>query len=230
MWLRRFTNFLVLGTVKILARTFYRVENEWVHKTEGDPWKGMRILALLNHTSLYEPLFLGAAPWRVVWRIAGRIIAPGADVTMDRPIAGFILSLVAPKMVPISRERDETWDNFLKSIEPESVVIILPEGRMMRADGLDKNGNPMSARGGIADILEMLGDGIMVIVYSGGLHHVQVPGQTLPKLFKRIRVRCERVDIRTYIEEMHSVPETTFKKAVMRDLDQRLEKYKPVDD
>lgn len=164
----------------------------------------------------------------MLWQIAGNIIAPGADVTMDRPIAGWFLKYIAPKMVPISRERDETWNNFLNAVEPESVVIIAPEGRMKRADGLDKHGNPMSVRGGVADVLEMLPDGEMVIVYSGGLHHVQIPGQGLPKLFKTIRLQCEKVNIKAYVAQMHETPDISFKKAVTNDLESRMRINTPV--
>ncbi|MBI1288555.1 MAG: hypothetical protein GC178_13370 [Flavobacteriales bacterium] len=124
MFLQRVANFIALASIKLFARTFYKVENTWLHNYGQDPWKGMRLLVLLNHTSLLEPLLLGAAPWRMLWRIAGRIIAPGADVTMDRPIVGRFLKYIAPKMMPISRQRDETWDRFLESIQPESVIII----------------------------------------------------------------------------------------------------------
>jgi hypothetical protein len=228
MRLSRITNFIVLAVIKLFARCFYRVENKWLHENRSDPWKSVKLIALLNHTSLFEPLFLGAAPWRMLWRIAGRIIAPGADMTMDRPVAGRLLTFIAPKMVPISRERDETWDNFLDAIEPESVVIIAPEGRMRRADGLDKNGNPMSVRGGVADILEMLPQGEMVLVYSGGLHHVQIPGQGLPKLFKRIQMRCEKLNIPAYVQQMKAMPGTTFKKAVISDLEARIRLHVPM--
>ena len=227
MRLSRITHFLALASIKLWSRFFYSTENKWLHKHTDDPWGGVKMIALLNHTSLFEPLFLGVAPWRLLWRISGHIIAPGADVTMGRPVAGWFLKFVAPKMIPISRERDETWDNFLNAIEPESVVIIAPEGRMRRADGLDKNGNPMSIRGGLADILEIMPEGNMVIVYSGGLHHVQVPGQGLPKLFKRIQSHSEKVNIQEYVKEMKKVPGTPFKKAVIADMEERMRRNSP---
>lgn len=227
MGVYRFTNFLVLAGVKLSARFFYHVENQWLHEHEGDPWKNVTLIAFLNHTSLYEPLFLGAAPWRLLWRIAGRMIIPAADVTMDRPFVGKLLRLIVPRHVPISRERDETWDNFLEEIEDDSIVAILPEGRMMRADGLDKHGKPMTVRGGVADILEIMATGEMVIIYSGGLHHVQMPGQGLPKFFKHIRIRCERISIEEYVQQMKAVPDTPFKKAVVQDLELRMEQHKP---
>ena len=227
MFFARILNFIALASIKLFARTFYSVENTWIHPNEEDPWAGLKLIVFLNHTSLFEPLLLGAAPWRMVWRMAGRIIAPGADVTMDRPIAGWFLKYIAPKMVPISRERDETWDAFMDAIEPESVVIIAAEGRMKRADGLDKNGKPMSVRGGVADVLEALPDGEMVIVYSGGLHHIQKPGEGLPKLFKPIKLQCEKINIRKYVKEMKEEPDVPFKKAVITDMEARMDRNVP---
>lgn len=227
MNLSRITNFLVLASIKLWAQVFYRVENKWLHENEGDPWKGVKLIAFLNHTSLYEPLFLGAAPWSMLRQIAGRLVAPASDATMNRPIAGSILRFISPHMIPISRKRDASWDRFLNAIREKSVVIILPEGRMMRADGLDKHGKPMTVRGGIADILQMIPNGDMAIIYSGGLHHVQVPGQLIPKFFKRIQIRCEKLDIAEYIKQMKNVSGVPFKKAVVDDMQCRLAKNKP---
>lgn len=227
MSLQRIANFFSLGSIKLFANVFYSVSNEWVNESEGNPWKGTKLIVFLHHTSLFEPLLLGAAPWSMIWQIAGRIIAPGASVTLERPVAGKLLKYVAPKMIPISRERDETWNNFLDAIEEHSVVIIAPEGRMKRPDGLDKHGNPMSVRGGIADILEVMPNGEMVFVFSGGLHHIQVPGQGLPKLFKPIKVRCERVNIQEYVQEMQQQQEASFKKAVIADMEARMKRHVP---
>jgi hypothetical protein len=227
MWLYRLTNFFVLGSVKLLARFFFRVENEWIHRHDDDPWGGVKIITFLNHTSLYEPLFLGAVPWRMLWRAAGRIVAPAADVTINRPIVGKIFRAISPRLVPISRKRDETWDRLLDEVGNESIVIILPEGRMKRATGLDKHGKPMTVRGGIADILELIPNGEMVIVYSGGLHHVQVPGQRIPNFFKRIQIRCEKVSIQEYVKEMNAIPGSNFKRAVIDDMESRLEQNNP---
>ena len=227
MRLYRITNFIVLASIKLWARLFYKVENTWLHEHKDDPWGGVKLIIFLNHTSLYEPLFLGAAPWRMLWRIAGRIVAPAADITMNRPFVGRLFRFFSPRIVSISRERDDTWDHFINQIKEKSVVIIAPEGRMKRATGLDKHGNPMSVRGGVADILEVMPGGEMVIVYSGGLHHVQVPGQVVPKFFKRIQISCEKLNIADYVQQMKMIPDTTFKKAVINDLESRLERYKP---
>ncbi len=102
------------------------------------------------------------------------------------------------------------------------MTIIFPEGRMKRADGLDKHGRPMTARGGIADILRQHESGPMLIAYSGGMHHVHVPGQHLPRLFKTIRIRFESLDIDAYRQGIGTdLKPVEFKRAVRRDLARR---------
>ena len=97
---------------------------------------------------------------------------------------------------------------------------------MKRANGLDKHGNPMTVRGGIADLLEAVPGGRMVIVYSGGLHHVQVPGQKFPNLFKTISLSFEFHDIDQYRNQIREATRgKEFKKAVRADLEQRRDLY-----
>jgi hypothetical protein len=99
---------------------------------------------------------------------------------------------------------------------------------MKRANGLDAEGREMTVRGGIADILEALPDGRMLIVYSGGLHHIQVPGELLPTPFKTLRCRMEMIDIPSYKEEMkREFPDLRFRKAVVADLTRRRDEYCP---
>ena len=87
---------------------------------------------------------------------------------------------------------------------------------MKRATGLDSEGREMTVRGGIADILDVLPDGRMLAVYSGGLHHIQVPGERLPTPFKKIYCRMEMIDIPTYKEDLkRDYPDTNFTGAVM---------------
>ena len=99
---------------------------------------------------------------------------------------------------------------------------------MKRADGLDKDGRPMSIRGGIADILRVIPEGKMLLAYSGGLHHIQVPGQLLPKPFKTLEMSLEAVDIPKYREtlETNGTPDS-FKAAVKADLTERRDNYCP---
>jgi hypothetical protein len=68
----------------------------------------------------------------------------------------------------------------------------------------------------------------MLLAMSGGLHHVQVPGQRFPKLFKPIRMSLEYLDIPEYKRELGIDPgEKGFKAAVKRDLQQRTETLRP---
>jgi hypothetical protein len=213
--------YMLLLMVKGLSRLFYRHDWEWVASYDQQPWKNIRLVAFLNHTSLFEPLFLGGVPSSFCWRLARHGVVPVASKTTDRPLVGMLFKFVANQVVPISRERDHTWFETLQKIDPDSMVVILPEGRMKRANGLDLNGQPMSVRGGIADILEAMQHGKMLIAYSGGLHHVQVPGHA-PRPFKKIRMRLEEVEIGAYMREMIARGgEENFKRAVREDLDRR---------
>lgn len=226
-FINRAFNLFLLSLVKLWSRLFYNVENHWLHTHQEDPWKDVRLLVFLNHTSLFEFLFLGAAPWRFLFRIAGKVLVPAASSTIDRPVVGRFFKLFGPGIVPISRERDATWDYFLKRVREDAVVFILPEGRMKRLTGLDKDGKPMSVRGGVADIIQMMETGKMVIVYSGGLHHVQAPGQTFPRFFKTITMHSQRLDIAEYIQLIKATQAESFKKAVVADLQERKEKFSP---
>lgn len=213
--------FSVLLGVRALSRIFYRFDFSWMVPGKGDPWADLRIVAFLNHTSLFEPLFLGGVPRRFVWRIAAHGVVPAAEKTTGRPFVGLVFKFVAHSVIPITRERDHTWFNVLQKIDPNSMVVLAPEGRMKRKNGLDLHGNPMTVRGGIADILLAVGSGKMLLAYSGGLHHVQVPGH-VPNVFKKVRMRLENVDIAEYIREMtEKGGEENFKRNVREDLDRR---------
>ena len=91
---------------------------------------------------------------------------------------------------------------------------------MMRQNKLDKHGKAMTVRGGIADILSNVDDGQLLLAYSGGLHHVQVPGQTLPHVFKTLQLSLELEDIAAYKTRLAD-GELSFKKALQQDLNQR---------
>jgi hypothetical protein len=116
----------------------------------------------------------------------------------------------------------------LSHIDPDAMLALLPEGRMMRANGLDAAGQPMTVRGGIADILESIGSGRMLLAYSGGLHHVQVPGERFPRLFKTIRMRLEVADIAAYRAALLAAAGPRgFKRAVIADLERRRDLFCP---
>ncbi len=220
--------FSLLVTLKFLSKTFYRLDFGWVGEPPpGDPWGNIRLVAFLNHTSLFEPVFLAMVPIRFIWRLAAHGVVPAADKTTDRPLVGLIFRFVAHHVIAITRQRDDTWFQVLSKIDPDSMVVLAPEGRMKRETGLDLHGNPMTVRGGIADILHAIKEGRMLIAYSGGLHHVQIPGR-VPRIFKTIRLRVENVDIAQYMAEiMRHGGEEQFKRNVIRDLEQRRDHFCP---
>jgi hypothetical protein len=228
---RAYIVFMVLFLVKVFARIFYRMEWKFIGDVPPEPWRRHRLVAILNHTSLYEALFAGVCPNHFLWRLARHGVVPIAKKTADRALVGRFYNLVAARVVSITRERDETWSHVLQQIDPDAMVLILPEGRMKRANGLDSEGKPMTVRGGIADIIETMGSGRMLLAYSGGLHHVQVPGQTFPRLFKRIQMNLEVVDIDSFRAarmEDGGGPRG-FRRAVASDLERRRDLYCPVD-
>ena len=57
---------------------------------------------------------------------------------------------------------------------------------------LDDNGD------GVVDILDKIDEGNLLILYSGGLHHVHAPGDAFPKPFRTIRLRFEQMPVRDY--------------------------------
>lgn len=221
--------FSLLFSLKVLSRIFYRHDWAFVGTPPKKPWKNLRLVVFLNHTSLFEPLFLGVPPASFIWRLAAHGVVPAADKTTDRPLVGMIFRFIAHQVIPITRQRDDTWSQVMSTIEADSMVAIAPEGRMKRANGLDLHGRPMTVRGGVADILLAMKSGRMLLAYSGGLHHVQVPGH-IPNVFKTVRLRVEVIEIAEYIAEMmKDGGEEQFKKNVIRDLERRRDLYCPED-
>lgn len=225
--LRAFFVFGLLISLKVISRVFYRHEVTWL-TPRPRRWGDVRLLAGLNHTSLYEPLYAGSIPIGLLWSFAWHGVLPIADKTAQRPMVGRFFKMLTQDVIDITRQRDETWRRLLGLIKPRSVVVIFPEGRMKRRNGLDKDGKPMTVRGGIADLLRAVPAGTFLIAYSGGLHHVQVPGQLLPKPFRTLRLALEAVDIATYRDFLLAQHgEDGFRAAVIADLEQRRDRFCP---
>lgn len=217
--------FSLLYSVKILVLMFYRCRRRFVGAVTTD-FKNIRLAVLLNHTSLFEPMFSAMIPASLIWKIASNCVVPGADITLNRPLVGRFLKWLASDMITISRKRDESWAQFKAAIRDDAIIIFLPEGRMKRPDGLDKFGQPMTVRKGIVEVLEMLQEGRMLFCYSGGLHHVQVPGQGFPKLFKTIHMAFETVDIKAYLAEFSALRGTTaYADAIAADMERRRDSW-----
>jgi len=227
----RLFSFFVLSGVKYLSSVFYRFDVTWLSKQSAVNWKEVKLIVFLNHTSLFEPIFIRVAPNSFIWRLSRNLVVPGADVTLNRPIVGRFFKTIVPGAVSISRKRDSSWNRFMEKITPQSVVAILPEGRMKRKNGLDKHGKPMSVRGGVADILHNMNEGNALFVYSGGLHHIQSPGQILPKIFKQVKVNLELINIEQYKQLIKAKSSTLkeFRRNLVEDLEQKLRSRIPLD-
>ena len=225
--MRTLISFTIFSGIKIFTRIFYKTEVQWLSNIKT--WKKIRYIVFLNHTSLYEPLYLGVLPWSFIWRISRKLVGPGADKTLDRPIVGFFWKLMGPGIISITRKRDKSWTRFMEAIHNKSVIVIAAEGRMKRTDGLDLSGRPMTVRSGVADILEQLNEGNMIIAYSGGLHHIQRPGQHFPKLFKTLKLNLEVLDILDYKSQFNTEG-IQLKRDVVKYMQKRLEQNCPVAD
>jgi hypothetical protein len=212
-----------------LARLFFRFNVRWLGEEPEDPWSDVRLVVILHHTSLFEALFVGVTPPRFLWRLARAGVVPMARKTWQRPLTGRVLRAIVRHPVSVTRERDRTWEAFLREAQdPGRLVVIFPEGRMMRPSGLDSQGEPMTVRGGIADLLERISEGRMLLVYSGGLHHVQAPGETVPRLFRKVSLTLEMEEIAAFRERMtESAGEENFKPAVISELTRRRDLHCP---
>lgn len=220
--IRSFLSFIILLKVKIFSHLFYKTKVTWLHSPPPKAFSQIKVLVYLHHTSLYEPLYLSVLPISFLWQISRRMSVPGASKTLERPIVGLFWKILAPNMTSISRKRDDTWEEFLKTIDDTSIIVITPEGRMKRPNGLDLQGNPMTIKSGIADILAGIDHGNMLIAYSGGLHHVQAPGEKWPRLFKTITMNLELFPIKEY-KKMIEKNYPDLKKGIVADLQYRLE-------
>jgi 1-acyl-sn-glycerol-3-phosphate acyltransferase len=222
--MRTLLSFLVLLSIKLLSRLFYLYRMRWVDPVPEKRWADIRLIVLLNHTSLFEWLFAGSVPIRFLWRIARHAVIPAAQKTLDRPVVGLFFRLLARHVIPITRRPDESWRQVLDRVDPQGMVLILPEGRMMRPTGLDLEGHPMTIKGGVADILDGIPEGRLLCAYSAGLYHVQVPGQKLPRLFRRIEMSFENLDIVEYKQALNVIGARdglTFKQAMKADMERR---------
>jgi 1-acyl-sn-glycerol-3-phosphate acyltransferase len=221
--MRHFLGFLLLALVKSISWIFYRCRYKFLDTTEQNVWReDIRLIVFLNHTSLYEPIFMQILPYSYLWHLSAHGNVPAADVTLKRPIVGLFWKLMIPNIVPVTRKSDSSWQHYVNSIKHDDVVMIAPEGRMKRPNGLDKFGKKMTVRGGVADIIMSMDDGKMLLCLSGGLHHVQAPGQHVPNIFKNIEMNISYIDIKKY-KSQFSEDFRELKLAIVQDLQKRLE-------
>lgn len=221
--------FFLLLVGKALSRLFFRFDVGWVGRVPEDRWERLRLIAVLHHTSLYEPVFLAILPNRLLWRIARDAVVPIASKTMERKRTGWLFRFAGRRVVSVSRKRDVTWEKVLRyCCGPTSLTVIFPEGRMMRRTGLDAEGQPMTVKAGVADLIAGTDSGRMLLAYSGGLHHVAAPGECLPRLFREISIRLEVVDIPAYRDALGGAQHPDFRRRVVEDFTARRNRHAPL--
>ncbi len=187
----------------------------------------MRLILIVNHTSLVEFVFATVMPNKFLWRMARRLVFPVADSSLKKP-QGKMLKFFAPRVASLSRKRDDTWHHFVDQLESDSILIFMPEGRMKRPNGLDKDGKPMTVKAGICDLLPKFSGENMIIAYSGGLHHVMAPGQSFPRPFRRLSVNLECVNVDEYLASFADIQDDRARRrAICQDLENRRDKYCP---
>jgi len=152
-------------------------------------------------------------------------LVPVADKTLRRPLVGLFFKMVAQRVVVVTRQQDETC-SACSARRRDSIVVLFPEGRMKRADGLDSEGKPMTVRGGIADILARSA-GRMVLGYCGGSTTFRCRSaaaeavQDDPPRHGGGRHPSYRDGL------LHGAGETSLKRLVIEDLQTRRDRYCP---
>lgn len=219
--------FVLLYLLKFSRYWCYPTTSQWVSSPPDKNWKDVRLILILNHTSLVEFVYTTAMPTKFLWQMAQRLVFPVADSSLQKP-QGKMLKLFAPRIASLSRKRDETWQGFLELLASDSILIFMPEGRMKRPDGLDKDGQPMTVKSGICDLLPQFSGENMIIAYSGGLHHVMAPGQSFPRPFRKLAVNLESINVDKYLASFADISDEKQRRdAICRDLEQRRDKHCP---
>lgn len=219
--------FLMLCMLKFSRYWCYPTTLKWIGNEADKDWRKVRLILILNHTSLVEFVYATTMPTPFLWQMAKRLVFPVADISLDKA-QGKMFKLFAPRIARLSRKRDDTWNDFVQDLGTDSILIFMPEGRMKRPNGLDKNGQPMTVRSGIVDILPLFSGSELIIAYSGGLHHVMAPGQIIPRPFRKLTVNLEVLDVDEYLAGFDDMSDDTQRrKAICRDLEERRDRHCP---
>ncbi len=214
--------FLGLAALKVAAYVFYPTRLEWL-TNKPEKWDDVSLILILNHTSLFEFLYGVALPFSFLRELSARLIVAIADSTLKTFLGRTVLSHIAPHVVPITRKRDESWDVFLSRIKTKHICIFLPEGRMKRLNGLDKDGKKMTVKSGTVDLLKKFRGKKMVLVYGKGLHHILSPGQVFPRIFRKIEAKLESLSVDEYLDQFKGSKDMVG--AICRDLEKRRDMY-----
>ncbi len=220
-----FLRFLLFLFLKSLSRVAYPIRLHWIGEKPDRQWRNVQLIVFLNHTSLFEHIFIGVFPNSLLWRLSHNLIFPAAEETLKKPFLGPFFRFLAPHVISITRKRDHSWRNFLTQLRENSVLIFMAEGRMKRKNGLDKEGRPMTVRGGVVEALEAFRGKKALFAYSGGLHHIYPPDAKFPAFFRSVSLALEVLDINQYCENFRSLTGTEYVRAICADLERRRDLY-----
>jgi len=216
--------FIILSGLKIIFQVFYRIRVNQLNPCTD--WKNIKLIVLLNHTSLFELVFIAVAPFSYLWELSKHLMLPAADITYKRKIFGVFLRSLGVSVQSLTRKRDDSWFSFLSDIREDSILVFAPEGRMKRKTGLDKEGKPMTVRGGIVEVLPYFKEHEMIFIYSGGLHHILAPGDKLVKIFKKVHLSLEKIKVLEYIKNFKNDTGLN-KEKIIKDLEERRDRFCP---
>ena len=215
----RVFRFSILLFLKFFCFVFFFTKVNYKN-TKNIPWEKINLILFLNHTSLFEFIFITIVPIKYLWRMSEKLIFPVADISYDKFLFGNFIKKLGPYPIRISRKRDKSWSYFLRKLTNDKILIFPAEGRMRRKTGLDKDGKPLTVRSGVCDILKKYESCPFLIMYSHGIHHVYAPEDKLPKLFKRISITIEMLSVSDYCKKF-TKDSVLNKKALRSDLDRK---------
>ncbi|MBP6218580.1 MAG: hypothetical protein KA436_08340 [Oligoflexales bacterium] len=210
--------FLALAALKVASYVIYPAHLQWITK-KPDSWDDVSLILILNHTSLFEFLYGVNLPFSFLRQLSARLVVAIADSTLKTFLGRTVLTHIAPHVVPITRKRDESWSVFLEKIDSNHICIFLPEGRMKRVNGLDKDGKKMTVKSGTVDLLKKFRGKKMVLVYGKGLHHILSPGQLFPRFFRKIEAKLESLSVDEYLDLFEGSEDMLG--SICRDLEKR---------
>ena len=216
-WLR----FAFLATLKAVGSLVYPSKLYYLNQRRD--WDNVSLILILNHTSLFEIVYSVTLPYRYLWQFSRRMIIPVATSTLKHPMAAWIFKALSPKMIPLTRKRDGSWQQFLDAVDEEDICVFLPEGRMRRSTGLDKHGKPMTVKTGVYDLLQKFRGRQMAFAYSHGLGHIWPPGSWYPRIFKRVECTVEILDVDEYLGRFEKEANPAY--CVRRDMERRRDRH-----
>ena len=75
----------------------------------------INLILFLNHTSLFEFIFITIVPIKYLWRMSEKLIFPVADISYDKFLFGNFIKKLGPYPIRISRKEINLGAIFLEN-------------------------------------------------------------------------------------------------------------------